>query len=589
MSGLPAEGWRPRIRGALSAGLAGGVVLAGLLTAAVTTVARPAVRPAEALWLWPTLTLVAAPLLALLILAAVALVSRAGRALASASLVVGLVVLTYLVLLWWRGGRGAGGVASAIYLLLAAGVASLAAWLCFRFCARGPEGGDGGSRSGRRNWTVAGLALVALVALVAAAFLAGGNEPVATQDLDAAPFEVRPTAGRLLFIGVDGLDSGLVRDFAARGTLTRLLEGMRGGATFPLARAEGVRPHQAWSGILTGVPAVETDRAEPGSGGGVPVIAAPSRGPVGPSPGQVVLRFLLARSPASHLGAAPRPRRLWEIVALRDSAVSIGWPQSWPAASAGENATSLVVSEKLLPALLAGAETDRVVWPESSLPVLGDDFVEDRAMLLAEFSLRFPVAAGTRIRQLLWESFLIDGYRWQLARRVGIAKGARAVFVHFPGLDILRSRLLTHGAERELHTLLEISEALELYVRWLDGLLGDALQAPPGWYVALVGDPGRDAAGGEEGFLVVRGWTVRAGCVGSLLAPLDVAPLALELLGFPPSSEMPGRVPEQCLATTAPPRTPVQTYGRRSAEPPVEVAEENAPWLDRLRALGYLE
>ena len=78
-------------------------------------------------------------------------------------------------------------------------------------------------------------------------------------------------------------------------------------------------------------------------------------------------------------------------------------------------------------------------------------------------------------------------------------------------------------------------------------------------------DPGLQASGDVEGFVVVAGPDVRRGCVSPRISALDAAPLALDLMGFPASAEMPGRLPAACLVERAdrPPR--VTTYGLRAA------------------------
>jgi hypothetical protein len=579
----PGDGLRQRLRGAILAGLLGGFLLAVFLGVTLVVLERPAVGAADLLWLLPLLTLAAVVPLSAFFVACAALSTRVGGSSGLGrgsavllALAVGVAVLGYLVLVGLRAFEGRGPGLAALYLAASALLAAVVAGLALRVLRPGGAG------------VPALLAVsVLLAALSGSAFLLHEGPAAAGAGDAVDPFEVRPSADRLLFIGIDGLDGGLVQDFAPRGTVTRLLDGMRGGSTFPLHRDETDGPRQLWHEVLTGLPA--GGPAPPRSTReAVPRIAASAASASDASPGEAAWRFVFAERRRAAAPEGTCARRLWEIVALRGTAVSVGWPGSWPARPLGDEAAGLVVSERLLPALLASVSAQGLTWPESRAAGFAAEFEHERAALAGDFAVRFPVPEGSLIRQWLWESYLIDGYRWLLARQAGIVESTGAVFVHFPGLDLLRSRLESHGSDRELLTLLEISEALELYVGWLDALLGDALRVPQGWTAVLVADPGQGSRGGAEGFVVVVGPGVQRGCVAAPIAPLDVAPLLLQLMGFPRAVEMPGRLPEHCLAPGAESDFPVQSYGRRDGCSAGERPVFDAEIIDRLRGLGYL-
>jgi hypothetical protein len=369
---------------------------------------------------------------------------------------------------------------------------------------------------------------------------------------------VRPGAARLLVIGVDGLDAGLVQTFEPRGSVTRLLDGMRRGSTFPLRRVEGADPARVWTTIMTGVETANTDgRSSADSWDRRREGAAWLDMP----------RFLLPLPTEPTEAGKWRGRALWEIVALRKPSAAIGWPDSWPATPFHEDdVAGYLVSDRALSRLLAGEEGEGDTWPASLFPILAGQFQEDQTVLRGEFDAFVSLPDGSEIRAWLWESILIDGYSWRVARKLIRDDTLGAIFVHLPGMDLLRDRLARLESDRELHTLLEIREALECYVRWLESLLGEALLPPPGWNVLLVGDGGRQGAAHTEGFVVVSGRDARPLCVGAPMSTLDVAPMALGLLGFPPSREMTGRRPEHCLRPEAMTQTPVESYGRRSRE-----------------------
>ena len=161
-----------------------------------------------------------------------------------------------------------------------------------------------------------------------------------------------------------------------------------------------------------------------------------------------------------------------------------------------------------------------------------------------------------------------------------------AAFVYLPGLDILRSRLDEEEAAADLAFRLEARRALEVYVGWLDSEIREraALQ---GTVLMLVADPGRRGAPTAEGFVLVHGGPAEPRCVGPALDLVDVAPLALRLVGFPASGEMRGALPDRCLGGLEDlPR--IATYGRRPISPGEVRSEYDPEMVERLKSLGYL-
>jgi hypothetical protein len=412
--------------------------------------------------------------------------------------------------------------------------------------------------------------------------------PPPGEALPPAPFGTRGDAPRLLFVGIDGLDAAIVQGFESRGAVSELLEGMRSGAVFPLARRGAREPAEVWTTILTGMPAdlhgVRSAGAER-----LPGVATPLRRRAAPLPLEAAMRFLLPSRTVPASGSLRRVRTLWEIVELRAPAAAVGWWATWPAGPFEEDdARGYVVTDRLLPKLLAGAEPDRDTWPASLFDRLAERFPAERESLREAFRSSFSLPEGSEMSRWLWESFLIDAHAWRVATLLAEDRELRALFVYLPGLDILRNRLEGAGEQRDLTTLLEIHEGLELYVRWLDGLLGRILRPEPGWQLVLVADPGREAGGESEGFVVVSGPDARSACVGPSRTEMDVAPLALALLGFPLGGDMPGRLPGACLLPRVAETPVVSSYGRRG--PGVEAAPSayDPEMVERLRSLGYL-
>jgi hypothetical protein len=160
--------------------------------------------------------------------------------------------------------------------------------------------------------------------------------------------------------------------------------------------------------------------------------------------------------------------------------------------------------------------------------------------------------------------------------------------VYLPGLDILRIRLDRELSVHGTSGRLEEAEALAAYVRWLDGVLSGALRDTSAGTTVVVADPGRSATVSSEGFVVVAGPRATRGCVAPPVSDLDVAPLALSLLGYPRSAEMPGREPGACLAGPGGPEA-IETYGRRRVAAHARGSDSDPEMLERLRSLGYLE
>jgi hypothetical protein len=317
----------------------------------------------------------------------------------------------------------------------------------------------------------------------------------------------------------------------------------------------------------------------------LPGVRTPLRGEAGPLALVGALRFLLPTRTVPTTAAGRRHRTLWEIISLRRPVVAVGWWASWPAV-AGERG-GFVVTDRVLPKLIEGVEGDRDTAPPALFGRLAADFPEDREALRAEFRSAFPGLGEGTMRELVWDSFLIDGYSWRVTGRLLEDEAVGAAFVYLPGLDILRRRLAERTRADDLAGLIELRDALESYAAWLDGLVGSALE-PEVRETIVVADAGRSAVPESEGFLLVHGKGAKAGCVGPTLGLLDIAPVTLGLAGFPESEEMPGELPSACLGALASRPSPVATYGRRRPLAERPTSEYDDEMVERLRSLGYL-
>jgi hypothetical protein len=136
--------------------------------------------------------------------------------------------------------------------------------------------------------------------------------------------------------------------------------------------------------------------------------------------------------------------------------------------------------------------------------------------------------------------------------------------IYFPALDVILNRLS-----------LPQSEKLALSIQVLDEIdVAVAAIRSRGIDVLLIGLPGDERSGTA---VIAASFPLR---LDHPPTALDIAPTALEAIGFPASSEMPGR---SLLGQTMP---RIATYGARtSAQQPAKVDEE---YYESLRSLGYI-
>jgi hypothetical protein len=276
-------------------------------------------------------------------------------------------------------------------------------------------------------------------------------------------------------------------------------------------------------------------------------------------------------------------RTVWEIVGHKRRALSVGWWGSWPALGSAEVSAPWVVSDRVLAKLLSGATFDRDTWPEALFARLNADFAETRENFRVEFD---TVLTGhpDAIVKLAWESFLIDAFHTDTVRRLWDDASIECAFVYLPGLEILRHRVQDVGI-----TVLQQAALFESYTRWLDHQIAELIAvAGPDATIMLVGDPGRGASNGAEGFAVVRRAGLAAGCVDGPQESLAVTPLALALSGFPSSAELSGLGDVTCLRSVATGSGTVPTYGRRHIGIGDSGSSYDEEMVERLRSLGYL-
>ena len=611
-------GWvRYAAASSLRTALVGGPLLALPAAAAIALANRPHLSaPRDLLVLWIYLSLVLGVVLALLefatdlILAAFArtgmvLVGRAERLAGRAGLLFTAATTLYLAFLL-RGGR-AGSAAEGPLAWLAWGAALVAALGVGHLVGRLTRVGSlvamlASSASAataqpdarppvRRAFALA-AALALLVAGGAVIFSSGsprheqtsGN---ATRAL--APLPARPTPGRIVVIGVDGLGADLFEESVSLqdrplAALVRLKEE---GARFSLKREGGEIPPTVWTSIATGRPAAEhgvlafsAERIWGLSALVQPAVAARVRG----IPLSLRLLWPPLHTKTEPVGASlRRAPALWEILAAAGvKSVSINWWATWPALEGG----GIIVSDRAFLRLLAGAPLDRDVWPPDLQRELEEAFERTR-------SFAAPVDRMARGDGdiLALHALIGDGWHSDVARQLLLGdEKPRVLMLYLPGLDIVRAAP---------DVAVDPGRGLEVLFL-LDKFVGEMMSSlTDGDLLVLVGDPGRKVPEGGasevEGVVIVWGQGAPSGRVqpgpGPAHSLLDVAPTILALAGVPLALDLPGRPILGFLRPGDPAAREagaVASYGKLSADPGQKDDPMDDEVLDRLRSLGYI-
>ena len=576
------------VRTALKAALLGAPVLALLVAATVARDNRPllAGRDLPLLWLYFT------PLCALVLFlldAAVGWISGRlsgrfgvrGGEVTRATLLAGLPTLAYILFLGREGRPSQGFAIEAGFFALGVLVVVFVSWLAGLVSVAGILGRTG-KVTGRRTRSLRTLfVVVPLAMLVLTVFrLAGG---VAESERDWPAFETVPAA-RFLFVGVDGIDGEWIEALEPSGSVNRLLDLMASGTVVPLHHTSRGAPPEVWMSMLTGssgaVHGVRTAGAERFPGVATPLISEAERLPL-----VAALRLLFPSKTVPTSGAVRQVRTVWEIVGHKRRALSVGWWGSWPASGDATASAPWVVSDRVLAKLLSGATFDRDTWPAELYARLSTGFAETAQTYRVEFDATFAGHPDGLVK-LAWESFLLDAFHTDSVRALWDDAAIECAFVYLPGLEILR-----HRAERANTgiALLQKAALLESYTRWLDEKIADLIAiAGTDATIMVVADPGRRAAAGAEGFAVVRGAGLSAGCVERPAESRTITPLALALAGLPTSAEMPGLGELVCLRSVASGPATVPTFGRRRIGAVDAASSYDEEMVERLRSLGYL-
>lgn len=415
----------------------------------------------------------------------------------------------------------------------------------------------------------------------------------------------RPVKGKVLVLGLDGLEPDEVARLVAEGKLPNFRRLAEQGFS---GRVLSLRPYLSpllWTTVATGRKPLDHGithftTVDPATGAEVPMTSSARRVPA-----------------------------IWNLASEAGRRVGVvGWWATWPPEevngfvvsdrvayhflSRGAGETGMPLAEAVFPPELA-SRVERMVWRPSDI---------GRADLLpfgdvSDEELARPFDFQDDLSHLRWALAAAES-----ARKVGLtlwkeeAPDLLMVYVEAPdSISHLFGHL--HRTKGLAGELAEQSRrwggAVEAIYRWSDRLVGEALEAveKAGPHATLVvvsdhgfalgvlpdspaatRDPHRAAASAHlpEGVLAVAGGRVRPGASLSSASLLDVAPTLLALLGLPPSREMPGRVLGE-LFTDLPDPDRVASYPSRTpggGPRPASAGAADKAAVEHLRNLGYL-
>lgn len=412
-----------------------------------------------------------------------------------------------------------------------------------------------------------------------------------------------PEHGKVVVLGLDGLDPGVVDLLMSEGAMPNFAALRREGAYGPLRSARPILSPIIWTTIATG--------REPADHGIGHFVA------VNPKTGE-------------HLPVTSRMRKvkaLWNVVSDAGRSVDVvGWWATWPA----ETVRGAIVSDHTCYHFLFpdGAGTGKAQAALVHPPALE---AEIAPMIRRPGDLRpDELAPFVQVDEAaLARPFAFDDplshFRWALAtgetyERIGLHLLARdrpdLLMVYIEGTDST-SHLFGHlfraeGLAGELaEQQRQFGGTVEAIYHWADRLVGEYMAAidddttlvvlsDHGFALgALPDDPSqtRDMRRVSEkfhrldGILYLWGRDVRARARIDGATLVDVTPTILALLGLPAADDMPGRVLSEALVTANTPAR-VATYESAAvarADGRADDAAVDPAILQRLKALGYLD
>ncbi len=486
-------------------------------------------------------------------------------------LALGLGGLAYLAL-WWRShGLGAPPLAQvaalALGLFLSVALARFGSLAAVAVLSAVGSGQLPQARLSRRHV----LASVAVGGALFAGGIAVSYSAEASKD-EAPDYAVVPTGLRIRVLAIDGLERRMTEQMLARGEMPELARLLARGAHGRLTAEPERVPAIVWTTVATGrgpeAHGIQSAGARRLAGMRTAVSLDSAGGRFASALGTAadLLRLTRTGPPTSVLRGV---KTFWNVASEKGLRVGVvNWWATWPA----DPLNGYVVSDRAFFKLERGEAADREVFPADSFgrlrPLVGA-VAEERAHRLDRFATS---AAGALRRET--------------------PPDIEAVYL--PGLDIFTMRKMGEAASADLAALEDRLASVREYYRFVDERIGEgAAGRATGDVLALVGDPGRLARGGEGaaiGTLLLEGGPVLAGDLG-VVSERDVAPTLLHLAGLPTSRELPGAVLEAALRPDFRRDHPVRRVASLGRRPTVRATESafDREMLEELRSLGYIQ
>jgi len=398
----------------------------------------------------------------------------------------------------------------------------------------------------RRRWALA--AAGALFALAAALLAISRARPAP----EAEPLITAANGRRALVIGVDGWSD---RYGAA---------GLPAGAALTYDKVGERDPAAFWTSVATGEP--------PRRHGIGALDLVRVRGVGSPLEPSGASRWFLSRLlPALGLArresvtaAARRVPAMWEV-ARRGGIPSlvVNWWTTYPADDSG----GTVLSNHLFFAARAGR------------PLAGEGWPPEAAERAAALAPRVAPEPGSTHR-LLADAQGLDAFAIRAFRDAKARERPSLSLLYLPGLDILGAALSEEG--RSAAERVTLATALTEEAGRIAAFLKETLTSGGEDFVVVLLDGGRREQSGQ---VRLFGPLVKPGA-GGAIAPLDVAPTVLSLLGVPASRELAGRVRRDLLTEGAASTATIASWGRRRAAR--ELSVDPKEYVENLKSLGYL-
>jgi len=420
-----------------------------------------------------------------------------------------------------------------------------------------------------RTWRAA----AALAVVVASAALA----------LSASCARKPITPTKVIFLGIDAADWGLMQPLLEEGKLPNFSRLVAEGATGKLATLQPLQKSPViWTSIGTGV---LPDKH--GIGG----FLAPARG------GEEV----------PFTGNVRRAKAIWNILGEKGLRVAVvGWMVTWPA----EEVNGYMVSDYIQYENEKGIKPERQTYPESLFDEIDHLRLTEAQVGDADIAAIYPVSApADKLSPDDWhKGYVKMVYATdETFRRVALhlrREGVEFLAVYFNGVDSL-----CHGfwdfRDKPDHPL---SGVIDDYYVWIDGVLGEFMKLVDRETLLVVCSdhgfrgPGRTADGalmlgiymhGDYGIVGLMGDSVRKGARILDADVLDITPTVLYSLGYPVAKDMDGTVitdafTDDYLRSNPVAFVPTYETGERQAGAPVSSPVDDKVRA-KLKALGYIQ